>query len=494
MEIFQLTNSLEDSKLGSHVDLKHKLCVATAACGGFMYKRLPVNCGNKGWQKGIFIDLKEEGIYLCVAINRLTAFELAKMRSGGFSVVEDWEVKQLNGANGEWTGLDDMNFNDIEEGMEVARAPPKGEVRGAKRRLCFNCRKPGHLAQDCTAPRNQKTVNASRKQKVDEGVDERFDKIMEKLDSLAPKPKEKEVRTPNSAFDNFWGFNYPEAGFQFDHSNLNTCFIYLAITFYLWFVLVRVKYMGSALELDLPVYFISYIVSLFVQAPIVERGLVLVVSRTNHTPPSYFVQQSPGFIALLMILGFLQALRYAVASGLISQIINMLYLIVLKRKRIHKSYGNFWNMRGHVWLVEYLDFFEPELDQRPDSHAQADVRHRDPVLANVCVQTFKVIRPWWNMWRRTITPVISERVISLEAFSQFVSSERIIWTNDKWVNYDRILRALRNLATVNYDRYTFMENMDLLGNTASVAFLYMLHQMEKQSLAFPSLRNGTLNH
>lgn len=162
-------------------------------------------------------------------------------------------------------------------------------------------------------------------------------------------------------------------------------------------------------------------------------------------------------------------------------------------------------------------------DMRPDSHRTGKAKHNDPRLAKVEIHfwengsfddyinmkymekerswlvsfyvfmkfadtgitncVFSIMTGLFRLPK--LIPLRKKQVllVSMEALSQFVSSEKILVSSSMTDAQLRIERCLRSLGTVNYNRYHFLENEDLLGNTSIVALHWAkFNKLRRQEL------------
>lgn len=128
------------------------------------------------------------------------------------------------------------------------------------------------------------------------------------------------------------------------------------------------------------------------------------------------------------------------------------------------------------------DVVMPEVDedQRTLSHSHGECKYKDPKMALISVITREKFFDFVYISHE------DELIISWEALTQFLSSEKIVLTDSFENNKARIERCMKNLCGVNFPRYFILERgQDVLGNTALVALHYLQFRKETMQHLLP---------
>lgn len=124
-------------------------------------------------------------------------------------------------------------------------------------------------------------------------------------------------------------------------------------------------------------------------------------------------------------------------------------------------------------------------DGRADSHRHGDIAHANPRMATAFVERYFFKTPWYYFgFYGYYKKKTQSFKISSEAFSQFTSSEKALLHSSDEDNLERIIRSMRNIATINYDRRYVTDNEDILQNTARIAHFWTLSQKVHNSILY----------
>jgi hypothetical protein len=135
-------------------------------------------------------------------------------------------------------------------------------------------------------------------------------------------------------------------------------------------------------------------------------------------------------------------------------------------------------IKHKVTLLHRLDEFHTDL--RSDAHAHGDEKHPDPMYAVVEVSTYRKRKGAYGLFFTDYKVDVRQFTVSLEILSQFCSAEKTSMFCQFQDNKTRILRAMRNIASVNYSRFKFMQgNVDILDNCALIAQYWTMAKAEK---------------
>jgi len=170
-----------------------------------------------------------------------------------------------------------------------------------------------------------------------------------------------------------------------------------------------------------------------------------------------FRLDSGTWLAFFIILHFLLCLSFLISRA-----------IVRKIKIVYK-------------FSEFERFNQPT-DRRPDSHALAEVKHKDPMYGTVACDlkvTWK-FRPhvWFFQWSSLIL-LAKKKVsnydrlfVSMEAIAQATNYRTMpVGLNESDV-IDRVNHNLAALHSINIDKYEYMRSTGALGNSALVSAAY----------------------
>lgn len=156
---------------------------------------------------------------------------------------------------------------------------------------------------------------------------------------------------------------------------------------------------------------------------------------------------------------FGRLVKYGCAFGA-SAVATGLFLRLIKRKRIDTC-------------VIKEDVTSPlDYDGRSDSHRHGDILHTNPRMSIATVTRYYKHTPWYSFGIPLFKKKVKNFEISSEALTQFCSSEKALLHSPDEENLERIVRAMRNISTVNYDRRLITRNEDVLQNTARIAFFW----------------------
>lgn len=355
---------------------------------------------------------------------------------------------------------------------------------------CFNCGKEGHVVAACQSPRNERNIRKNRtadKKRVRRRPDRTDPPNRDPVPTGPPSspppppPPPRDLDLPTDDILKGFTFSYKQRDFSPTSDNFRILLNSLVCLFLTWVV---------GFVMDVFHFDVFYAVT-----RLDSPGGYLYAARTligyYSEPISYLVYHS--LFVFVHLLGALLASVFALLPS-----------------AYYLSVG--WNVFRICYLCYYTDLLsriglfitggKPSFrcdvsfcgdvaanltsDMRPDAHSAGSIKHEKPLLA------WFLIRKW--VLRQTPLGVFPERrsqrlLVSIEALSQFVSSEKIAITNSDKDNYNRILRGMRNLCTMNYNRFDFLHCEDVLGNTAHVALHFCIFNRQRREKMLPSTLN-----
>jgi hypothetical protein len=397
---------------------------------------------------------------------------------------------------------------------------------------CFNCRKPGHKISDCKAPLF--CINCGNYGHMLKGCDFimfPFDKervnqfkicrrknlpiiprtpeivhaaaVQDNINIIIPPKVESEIVVPElikpviipSVFNPLTktrgkyedlpvGQELSADDFEFSYNK----------KYYSTYPIINSKTINFIL------YFILYSIFIYYFLPFrtVILATVIYVVTTNYRLRDVFLLVTViNVLALVLARGYLIDIYsffidlYIIFMTILGHFIFLHFLFIFvdsidetsfTRKR-EKFYTHHFEMFGR-------EEFEGESDLRADSHGHGPVVHNEPAMANVM---FTLTRPHKMKWKQPdyfgqfckwlvgAPQVHKERMllVSIEVLTQFLASEKIVLKDLFEDNEARILRCMKNISTVNYNRgEVFNKHQDVLGNTALVAVHYVMYRSE----------------
>jgi hypothetical protein len=102
------------------------------------------------------------------------------------------------------------------------------------------------------------------------------------------------------------------------------------------------------------------------------------------------------------------------------------------------------------------------------------------MYAVVEVSTYRKKKSYSGFFKSDYKVDVRQFTVSLEILSQFCSSEKTSMFCQFQDNKTRILRAMKTIASTNYNRYKFMDgNVDILDNCALIAQYWTMAKSEK---------------
>lgn len=308
-------------------------------------------------------------------------------------------------------------------------------------KTCWNCGG-DHVVKDCKKPQDKKLINKNRKQKKDFSktkVHPNEDKPDLANSDLQKQPKDVIVErgsfTPSMDLFESWNFMYKNDNYEIKSGSK------------LW------------------IYEIMILIFLF-----------LFGSYMCFFHEALAENEHGSCITIVYLL-------YSIS------IFNMVKSIYENHKRRD---GRKYLKVAFVEWVEDKDYLAT-YDNRHDSHSQGKINHNNPIAAWVSIE-------YSTISKKTGLPKYkcAYKMISFELLSQFLAGEKIMITNNHKDNYARVSRTMRNMCTVNYDRFHYLSlhgynpdkdggsvtGEELLGNTVGVAMLWSMANTRDSSKVF----------
>lgn len=383
--------------------------------------------------------------------------------------------------------------------------------------VCFNCGNTGHISTQCKQKLDRSKIASSRKKLRNKsklitdsligtindikGENDALREINNEKRSVQEKPKEIEIGQKS---DNYHLFNF-SYGNIIVFTNLGLFFLFLALLFSLISVDVL---LGSVVGVIIGRWFwdrrhynrehFDYRV---LKVTLVTGALFFLVFITfsimisGRGSPNTLTLITKNISLLLSIIKF--AFRYYLGTFRNIQSFNNIRLgIAFTSDYSIPTIVLSWIFGFYLTFSAYAlrktrvmhkfesvvpeDFDHDGEDHRHDSHGHAKIKHWDP-----CVLTIRhVSRNRAGVKQKFCYDRYNHSEdtfkVSMEVFVQLTSCEKINITESYENNYQRMKRALQNLTSVNYDRWSVVDDHnDILGNTLILASHYLVYRREK---------------
>lgn len=373
---------------------------------------------------------------------------------------------ELNGSHGEYTGTDDL-------------------------KNCWNCGG-NHVIKDCKKPRDQEKIAKNRKLLVNKDKNVKEEENFNVIVPDIPVEVEEPIPTPTYDLDelrsdidlNGWKFHYPTK-YQ---ENFSLWLLLEFILYYFFFTVLIFQKLIRNENYTLRLLCLQDLFVLIYRRFFASSTCVLFMSQSKEISYTLtrcletfeFYELILSILILVGIVIFIGKYRLHIFAN-ISAGSRMLLNIRLYFKRRTYSRVEFveWIEDSTRWIID--------VDGRHDAHGQGKILHKDPLCA--LVRVFFYEKNHYGLMVLNNQTII----ISYEAFIQFTSSERTSFLHDFKMNVERIKRAMRNLTTVNYDRFSVLDmNLespmltgdDILSNSAYVAMLWVLGKSQDHRRVF----------